>query len=396
MRLINTVWIITARLQGIAIRGLSPIMATRRKTGGKAGSERPNLIIRKEEIVEGGGHGGAWKVAYADFVTAMMAFFLLMWLINATSEVQRIGLSDYFSQSNVLNDGHSGEGKIFGGRTPNDQGALSSDLGAEQIRPGNMPVSVRARPDPKGDTPQPTAASGQKSRGENQARAGHFSSAHAHDSQRIAVTAGAGTAQAVVTAAEIAAARRFEVVIQHMQQAIRADHILSGLASQVHMRITRRGLRIDMTDTDHRPMFPLGSVQPNAVTKRLITTITPYLAGLADPVEISGYTDARPYLVKGYSNWDLSIGRANETRRLLLAAGLTKKRIASVIGFADRDLLYANKPLAAANRRVAILVMHPLPQAAIAIALQHVLLAHILPKRPVPGSVLPNVVQTNP
>lgn len=371
-------------------------MASKGKRGGKAGSERPNLIIRKEEIIEGGGHGGAWKVAYADFVTAMMAFFLLMWLINATSEVQRIGLSDYFSQSNVLNDGHSGEGKIFGGSTPNDKGALSSDRGAIQVRPGNMPVAIRARPSPTGITPQPTAASGQQSRGEHHARSGHFSSAHTNHAQRVAVSAGPGTAQATASPTQIAAARNFETAIQNLQQAIRSDHVLSGLADQVHMRITRQGLRIDMMDTNKRPMFPLGSVQPNATTRRLIATITPFLTTMSDPIQVNGYTDARPYLIPGYSNWDLSIGRANETRRLLLAAGLTKNRIASVTGYADRNLLFPHKPLAAANRRVAILVVHPLPQAAIAIALQHALLPKILPKRPVSGSVLPPPAQTHP
>jgi chemotaxis protein MotB len=371
-------------------------MAIKGKRGGKAGSERPNLIIRKEEIIEGGGHGGAWKVAYADFVTAMMAFFLLMWLINATSEVQRIGLSDYFSQSNVLNDGHSGEGKIFGGSTPNDKGALSSDRGAIQVRPGNMPVSIRALPSPKGITPQPTAASGQQSRGEHQARSGHLANTQTHQSPHITISTGPGTTQAVATTADIAAARNFAAAIQTMQQAIRSDPVLSGLANQVRMRITRQGLRIDMMDTNKRPMFPLGSVKPNATTRRLITAITPVLATMSDPIQLNGYTDARPYLVPGYSNWDLSIGRANETRRLLLAAGLDKQRIASVSGYADRGLLVPDKPLAAANRRVSILVVHPLPRAAITIALQRAMLPKILPKRPVSGSALSPPPQTHP
>src|SRR3984885_206365 len=92
-----------------------------------------NIIIRKEEVIEGGGHGGAWKVAYADFVPAMMAFFLLMWLLNATTEDQRKGLADYFSPTSVLSHNSSGTGQPFGGHTAFDEGALVSDRGAVQI-----------------------------------------------------------------------------------------------------------------------------------------------------------------------------------------------------------------------------------------------------------------------
>src|SRR5690348_16322737 len=101
-----------------------------------------NVIIRREEVVEGGHHGGAWKVAYADFVTAMMAFFLLMWLLNMTSEEQRKGLADYFSPNNVLSRGSSGTGEPFGGHTPFDAGALASDRGAVELKPGPMPALI--------------------------------------------------------------------------------------------------------------------------------------------------------------------------------------------------------------------------------------------------------------
>ncbi len=95
-------------------------------------------IIKREEVVEGGHHGGAWKVAYADFVTAMMAFFLLMWLLNATTEQQRRGLADYFSPSNVLGQAATGSGQPFGGHTPNDDGSMVSDKGARTLQPGQV------------------------------------------------------------------------------------------------------------------------------------------------------------------------------------------------------------------------------------------------------------------
>ena len=101
--------------------------------GDKGARGKPSIIIRKEEVVEGGHHGGAWKVAYADFVTAMMAFFLLMWLLNATTAEQRSGIADYFSPTNVLASSRSGYGAPFGGHTPNDDGALVSDRGSIQM-----------------------------------------------------------------------------------------------------------------------------------------------------------------------------------------------------------------------------------------------------------------------
>jgi chemotaxis protein MotB len=112
-------------------------MRMRDKTDNKA---KGSIIIRKEEVVEGGHHGGSWKVAYADFVTAMMAFFLLMWLLNATTEEQRKGLADYFSPSSVLSHNSSGTGQTFGGRTAYSRGAMLSDLGNPQVMVGQHPV----------------------------------------------------------------------------------------------------------------------------------------------------------------------------------------------------------------------------------------------------------------
>ncbi len=109
-----------------------------RAKAGKNG--KIQIIIRKEEVIEGGGHGGAWKVAYADFVTAMMAFFLLMWLLNATTEEQRKGLADYFSPNSVLSHSSSGMGQPFAGRTVFSEGAMVSDLGAVQVTKGQQPV----------------------------------------------------------------------------------------------------------------------------------------------------------------------------------------------------------------------------------------------------------------
>ncbi|MCF3945963.1 MULTISPECIES: flagellar motor protein MotB [Acidiphilium] len=300
-----------------------------------AGNQPVNLIIRKEEIVEGVPHGGAWKVAYADFVTAMMAFFLLMWLINATTEAQRIGLADYFSQANILNRGASGEGKPFGGHTPFDHGALSSDRGAVRVTIGNNPVPRTVARTPPG--------------------------AHHHPVPRSGIhTARSGKTIGDIQPGNIGH-RRFAAATRAIRQAIEADPSLRSLARQVSIHETPAGLKVQIMDTHKRPMFALGSAQPNPMTRALIRKITPILARLGNPIRISGDTDARPYRVPGHSNWDLSVDRANATRQLMEHSGLPKNRIVAVSGYADRRLLLPEHPRAAANRRIAILVLRPAP-----------------------------------
>src|SRR5581483_2136677 len=123
--------------------------------GRRKGDAKSEILIRKEEVVEGGHHGGSWKVAYADFVTAMMAFFLLMWLLNATTEEQRRGLADYFSPNAVLSRSSSGVGQPFGGRTAFSSGAMLSDLGAVQVMQGQQPVADNVEEDQSDALAQP-------------------------------------------------------------------------------------------------------------------------------------------------------------------------------------------------------------------------------------------------
>ncbi|HET9147669.1 MAG TPA: flagellar motor protein MotB, partial [Acetobacteraceae bacterium] len=306
-----------------------------RKGGGALSNQRPAPIIRKEEIVEAPHHGGAWKVAYADFVTAMMAFFLLMWLINATTEAQRRGLADYFSQANVLNRGASGEGKPFGGHTPFDHGSLASDRGAVRVTVGNMPVSPHIPHMPQGRQIRPI---------------------HPKDSNTAP-----GLAAQINPGGQGSSAHpghgKFSAAANAMRQAIKSDPSLKSLKNQVSIERTPQGLKIQIMDTHKRPMFALGSALPNTMTRELIARITPILTRLGHPVSIAGYTDARPYLTAGHSNWDLSVERANATRQLMSQAGLPSPQISEVSGYGDRDLLLPKTPFASANRRIAILVL---------------------------------------
>src|SRR3954453_12496259 len=134
-------------------------MAGKRDRKGSGG-----IIIKREEVIEGGHHGGAWKVAYADFVTAMMAFFLLMWLLNATSDDQRRGLADYFAPSSALGRSATGSGEPFGGNTPNSDGAMVSDNGAIRLEQGRAPVRLDIEDDGTSDAPPETATPCRRSR----------------------------------------------------------------------------------------------------------------------------------------------------------------------------------------------------------------------------------------
>lgn len=378
------------------------------KKDGKA-----TIVIRREEVVEGGHHGGAWKVAYADFVTAMMAFFLLMWLLNATTEEQRRGLADYFSPNNVMARTTSGFGQPFGGTTPNIDGSLASTKGAVQVvlspphpvidsdedegdiparqspkleagaalvptaREGGTAATLRAPPadaDPQADPArlgQPDLAGrtdGRDGPGQGAAQgagqgAGQGNAQGA--AQGTARDTGRDTLADARTAADRADAERqerqaLERAALAIQDAVRADPALAAIAQQLQVDITPEGLRIQIVDADRQPMFATGSSALNDRARALLAKVAPVLLRLPEGVSIAGHTDAQPYRGAERSNWDLSAERANATRRLLTDAGLPEARIRAVAGHADREPLVAADRMAAANRRVAILVLRDL------------------------------------
>jgi chemotaxis protein MotB len=340
------------------------------------------IIVKRYEIVEGGHHGGAWKVAYADFVTAMMAFFLLMWLLNATTEDQRKGLADYFSPNSQLSHASSGTGEPFGGHTAFDEGALVSDRGTIQITEGKRPVIERTE---DGDDPVFTEFHRERS-GEGVGKGPLTEDQEADDTdqkplgQKASLPApgpGGGAAvelqghpeQRPATPVEIAAEKArqekvaFESAADEIRAAVRADPALADLAKQLAIDMTPDGLRIQIFDEVKMPMFPTGSATPNERARLLIQKIVPVLLKLHEPLSIAGHTDAAPFPGPDRTNWELSTERANATRRLLTDGGLPEGRIKSVIGDADRDPLLPADPMAAANRRIAILVIRDAPTA---------------------------------
>ena len=334
---------------------------------GKAGiRDAGTTIVRKEEVIETTRHSGAWKVAYADFVTAMMAFFLLMWLLNATTEDQRKGLADYFSPNNLLSHASSGTGQPLGGHTAFDHGAMVSDRGAVQVVVGKRPVVEQPEDDDDADTVQVSERQGSSTAATTPKATQETAPAAPRSTpppQAAAASPPAASVLRTPTKAELKAERErrekqeFEQAAEQLRQAVQADPALAELSRQLAIDITPEGLRIQMLDEDRSPMFATGSSTLNERAQLLLAKVAPVLMRLPEDIAVVGHTDATPFAGSGKTNWELSTERANATRRLLVDAGLNEARISRVTGLADRDPLLPADPFAAANRRIAIIVL---------------------------------------
>lgn len=312
--------------------------------------EKGTIIVRRNEVVERAHHGGAWKVAYADFVTAMMAFFLLMWLLNATTQEQKRGLADYFSPTSHLATAPSGSGAPLGGRTPNSDGAMTSDRGAVELtRTQPYPVTEE---DDTGDLPAEQAPS--KIPGTASRPSGSDGGARAGTKQTDAKSPREGDKQ---VEAERLERRAFEHAAGQIRDVVAADPGLSEVAKQLAIDITPDGLRIQLLDADRTPMFSTGSSSLNDRARAVLAKIAPVLLKMPESITIAGHTDSLQYRGSDKTNWDLSADRANATRRLLVEAGLPETRVRSVTGNADRDPLIIDDPMAAANRRISIVLL---------------------------------------
>ncbi len=344
------------------------------KNNGKA-----SIVIRREEIIEAGHHGGAWKVAYADFVTAMMAFFLLMWLLNATTEEQRRGIADYFSPVVGSTKNPAGQGGPFGGHTPYDNGPLLSDQGALAVMNARAPPTNVENDD--SDTPAQTM--NWRDPGQSEVPPDATESARpalppAPDQPSPGSTGPTSVAQQMLTeshgpaatpptdAAAVASAAAqeraaFKAAAAEIKQSLEADPAFAELSHQLAVDVTRNGLRVQILDDDQHPMFATGSAVVNDRARQLLRKVAPILLRLPERLAITGHTDGAPYRGGDRSNWELSAERANATRRILVEAGMPETRVRSVTGDADRDPLLPATPLAAANRRIAITVLREAP-----------------------------------
>ena len=290
--------------------------------------ERP-IIIKK---VKGGGghghHGGAWKVAYADFVTAMMAFFLLMWLINTTSPEQKRGIADYFAPASV-SETTSGAGGILAGT------ALGND-GAKQN--GSQSIIQDMAPDSK------NPADGRSKEG---AKAQSDSDATSTEQLREAL-------QKREEAAFASAAQSLRQALQDMPE-------LAELSKNIIIDQTPEGLRIQLIDQEGRSMFNQGSAQPNDRAKLLLRAISKVMNQLPNRISIYGHTSANVGGAKAEGDWMLSGGRADASRRILQSAGVDPDRVYQVSGKAASEPLYPDDPTLPGNRRIAIVLLREAP-----------------------------------
>ena len=292
-----------------------------------AQNERPIIIVKKKKMVGGGHHGGAWKVAYADFVTAMMAFFLVMWLVTAVSKEQRAAIFDYFKNPS-MEQGKSSK------PAPGQMGPGGSST--SPINLGGGLDSPRVRLEKVKDIGATTAVS--KTKG-TQGKDGGES-----DQQ----------AQEQVAAAEH---QKLESLMVELRAAVSKSQALEPFKDQLLLDITPEGIRIQIVDAQNRPMFDIGSAHLRDYTQSILHELAPYLSSVPNRISLTGHTDIRPYPGQGYSNWELSADRANAARRALVNAGLPDEKIARVVGLSSSVLFDKQDPQNAINRRISIVIM---------------------------------------
>ena len=273
-------------------------------------SQRP-IVIRRVKKKAGGHHGGAWKIAYADFVTAMMAFFLLMWLLGSTAKGDLQGIADYFrTPLQVAFSGGSGAGDA-----------------SHVIKSGGKDL---------------TRLEGQIKQGEiNSPRRSYNLKAAQEELARIEK-------------------RKLTELKGRLQASIETLPALKPFKNQLLIDITIDGLRVQIVDEQNRPMFAIGSATLQPYTREILHEIAKVLNEVPNRISISGHTDAHPYSggQRGYSNWELSADRANASRRELLAGGIEESKIARVVGLSSSVLFDPEDPHNPVNRRISIIVMN--------------------------------------
>lgn len=270
------------------------------------------IIIKRVKKGGHAAHGGVWKIAYADFVTAMMAFFLLMWLLGSTAEGDRKGIADHFSSPLRVS--------VLGG------GSGAGDA-SHVIRGGGQDLTRTAGQVKRGEIPAPRAAVNLQALREEQRRAEQA---------------------------------RLEDLREQVEAKIEADPRLSTLASQLRLDMTRDGLRIQIVDALDRAMFASGSAEVQPHMRELLRSIGDVLGAVPNRLTLEGHTDAIPFAggERGYSNWELSADRANASRRELIAGGLPEDRVLRVQGLAATIPFDDRNPLDPKNRRISIIVMN--------------------------------------
>lgn len=269
-------------------------------------AQRP-IVIKRIKKVAGGHHGGAWKIAYADFVTAMMAFFLLMWLLGSSTKSQLEGISEYFKTPLKV--------ALMGGSSIGESNSVLKGGGTDLTRQHGEVKKGAIKDD---------------------------------------------DAQTKKIIRERAERVKLEGLKQKIEEAIENNPSLKKFADQLLLDITSDGLRIQIVDEQNRPMFALGRAELQPYTKTILREIGKMLNDVDNKISLSGHTDAKPFPSgdKGYSNWELSADRANASRRELVVGGMDTNKILQVIGLSSAVLFDKDDPLNPINRRISIVVMN--------------------------------------
>jgi chemotaxis protein MotB len=290
----------------------------RENTAMAAKTDAPILIKKIKKSHGGGHHASAWKIAYADFATAMMAFFLLLWLLAATTEEQKLGIANFFMPTPYIKNDMVGSSGFSGGHTPEETGQLESP-------PMTHPdVVLGMSPSDLMDDQAEEDLTEQELRRQIE---------HAEEEELQRVTA-------------------------ELEAAISQDPNLAQLSENLLVDRTPEGVRIQILDQDRRAMFPLSSAVMYPYAEALMAKVAQIMIGTGRMVSVTGHTDAIPFQAGSQrDNWQLSSDRANASRRALIAAGLPEGRIARVVGKADTEPLDPDHPDAAKNRRISIVLL---------------------------------------
>ncbi len=316
--------------------------------------DRSQIIIKKvKKGGHGGHHGGAWKIAYADFVTAMMAFFLLMWLLNATTEVQKLGIADYFAPSLVTGSSRGSDG-VLGGNTITVDGALKNDTSPIGITIALPSADENWEGESIG---KKGGDGGQDQRGNPETQKGPGQGGG--EEQLVVIEPDQKTIDALLEQQE---QEQFAKTEERLLQALEEDPELKELKDNLVIDQTPEGMRIQIVDRNKTAMFPSGSANMFEHTKDLIAKVVQAISELDNKIAIKGHTDAQPFKGhNGYSNWELSTDRANASRRALLEGGLDPSRIDSVVGRAAQDPFVEDDPFSPQNRRISIILLRDKP-----------------------------------
>jgi chemotaxis protein MotB len=355
-----------------------------------------NVIIKKVKKVQGHGHhGGAWKIAYADFVTAMMAFFLLMWLLNATSEEQKMGIANYFDPLSVGSRNGGSRGVMGGTSLQSKYATLDSESSSTSIKPTNLKekgvggdgtsegkevnaynaykdedtknVNIKGEHNNKEikenkkkemayvgflRVPKPEKISDKVKKAKR-----NYQKIINENVEKIKKEMAKRNLENIMKQAKIIESQEFKEVKTMILETIKNTPNLKELLPNMVIEITEKGLKIQLIDQKNRPLFLSGSKEPMEYTHRLFSAVAQTIKKVENDISISGHTDSTPYSSNDYTNWELSSDRALKSRKILEEKGISSSRIYEIVGSSDKDPFKAKDPFDPQNRRICITLL---------------------------------------